>query len=270
MTPEESQMLNDLADKIAKTPSPAHDAEAEQFIRTRIGSRPDALYIMTQTVLIQNMAIEHARQQIQELQQRVAQSPGPAAPAGGSFVDGGRQQPGYAAAPPPPPPSYAQAPPPAYEPPPSGGISSFLRSAATTAAGVAAGALAFEGIRSLFGGGMGGGMGGFGGGFGGGGMHGSSFLGDAPGSETIINNYYDSPEQGGREALSSDDSDTTDGGEDLAGQDDDNAAQSDDDADNPDDSGDTAGDDGDGGGDDGGGDDGGGGGDDGGGGGDWA
>src|ERR1700693_2074527 len=110
MTPEESQMLNDLADKIAKTPSPAHDAEAEQFIRTRIGSRPDALYIMTQTVLIQNMAIEHARQQIQELQQRAAQGPEAAAPAGGSFTGVGRQ-PGYAAAPPPPPPpNYAQAP----------------------------------------------------------------------------------------------------------------------------------------------------------------
>src|ERR1700683_1910233 len=100
MTPEESQMLNDLADKIAKTPSPAHDAEAEQLIRTRIGSRPDALYIMTQTVLIQNLALDHARQQIQELQQKGAH--GPAAPAGGgNFIAGGRPAPGYAAGPPP-------------------------------------------------------------------------------------------------------------------------------------------------------------------------
>jgi hypothetical protein len=55
-----------------------------------------------------------------------------------------------------------------------------LRTAATTAAGVAAGALAFQGIESL--------MHGFGhpGGFGGGGY----FGGGAP-EETVINNYYD-------------------------------------------------------------------------------
>ena len=38
--------------------------------------------------------------------------------------------------------------------PQPGGLSGFLRGAATTAAGIAAGALAFEGIRSLFGGGL--------------------------------------------------------------------------------------------------------------------
>ena len=66
------------------------------------------------------------------------------------------------------------------------GMSSFLRSAGTTAAGIAAGALAFEGISSLFGG-LGGLMGG--------GHHqgmGSGFLGgQPPGGETVINNYYD-------------------------------------------------------------------------------
>jgi hypothetical protein len=203
MTPEESKMLNDLADRIAKTPSPAHDPEAEEFIRTRIGSRPDALYLMTQTVLIQNLALEHARQQIQELQQHAAQGP---APAAGSLLGGQRPSgAGYAAAPPPPPPrysspEYAQAPP-AYQPPPSGGGSSFLRSAATTAAGVAAGALAFEGIRSLLGGHQGGfgGLGGFGG---------TGFLGGAPGSETIINNYYETPEGSARDEGNYDDSDT--------------------------------------------------------------
>jgi hypothetical protein len=72
---------------------------------------------------------------------------------------------------------------------PQSGGSSFLRSAATTAAGVAAGALAFEGIESL--------MHGFGhtagfGGYGGGGLDG---FGGRP-EETVINNYYDSPGTG--------------------------------------------------------------------------
>ena len=69
MTPDEQKLLADLADKIAQTPSPARDPDAESFIRTHIGNRPDALYLMTQTVLIQNMALDQARQQIQQLQQ---------------------------------------------------------------------------------------------------------------------------------------------------------------------------------------------------------
>ena len=215
MTPEEQQMLSDLANKIAQAPAPAIDPEADQLIRTRIGSRPDALYVLTQTVLIQNMAIEHAQRQIQELQQRAAQTPAPQ--PGSSFLPQSRPwtvptTPGYSAPPPPPPPAvpaYAtpppqySTPPPAYTAPapaapPSSGHS-FLRTAAITAGGVAAGALVFEGVKSLFGGHQQ--QSGFLGG-GGAGMIPGLAPGLAPGmapSETIINNYYDSPQHGGRD-----------------------------------------------------------------------
>jgi hypothetical protein len=73
MTPDERKMLEDLADKFSKTPSPPKDPEAEEFIRSRIGSRPDALYLMTQTVLIQNLALQQAQQQLRDLQQRSGQ-----------------------------------------------------------------------------------------------------------------------------------------------------------------------------------------------------
>ncbi len=190
MTPDERNMLADLANKIAQTSPPPRDPEAEDFIRKNIGNRPDALYLMTQTVLIQNMALEQAQQQIQHQQAGAA-----VVPSGGSFL-GGRQaappapgygQPGYGT---PqggyPPPGYG--PGPGYGPPPGGG-SSFLRNAATTAAGVAGGMLAFQGVEALLGGlthgGFGGGQSGFLGG------------GGAP-SETIIeNNYYDDPNRGG-------------------------------------------------------------------------
>jgi hypothetical protein len=189
MTPEERGLLTDLANKISQTPPPPIDKEAEEFIRTRIGSRPDALYLMTQTVLVQNLALQQAQQQIQQLQQNASAS---GSQGSSSFL--GRTTGTTAPMSAPPQTGYAgapgsgqayQAPPPAASP--SGG-SSFLRSAAQTAAGVAAGALAFEGIRSLFGG-----MGGFGephlgSGFLGGGLAGS------PGEETVINNYYDSPQ----------------------------------------------------------------------------
>jgi len=209
MTPEEQQMLTDLANKVAQTPPPQRDAQAEEFIRTRIGSRPDALYLMTQTVLIQNLALEHARQQIQELQQKMAAVPAPGQPS--SFLGGAgpvtprgsgwsSPQPGTYSTPPAPPAPPATPPPAA---PSSGGGSSFLRSAATTAAGVAAGALAFEGIRALFGGverlaGFGEPHLGGGGFLGGGGV--------MP-SETIINNYYESPEREARDDRDDDDSD---------------------------------------------------------------
>lgn len=188
MTPDERTLLTDLADKIAQTPAPPKDKEAEELIRTRIGSRPDALYLMTQTVLIQNLALQHAQQQIQELQQR---STTPVPVGGGSSFLG--QQPSAARNP-----TYSQAPPQPYPSANPSGAPSFLRGAAQTAAGVAAGALAFEGIRSLFSHpGYGGGFGGFGGG---------GFLGGGvPGGETIVNNYYESPQD-----TAADDSGATD------------------------------------------------------------
>ncbi len=189
MTPEEHQLLSDLAAKIQQTPATQRDPEAEEFIRRNIGSRPDALYLMTQTVLIQNMALQQAQQQIRDLQQRTAQ---PQPQAGGSSFLGQTPQysqpPQYSGQRPAAPPAYPAQPMPAasgFAQPSGGGGGGFLRSAAQTAAGVAAGALAFEGIESLFGhsgGGSGFGQAGF---FGGGG-------GGRP-VEEVVNNYYDSP-----------------------------------------------------------------------------
>jgi uncharacterized protein len=203
MTPEEQKILVDLASRIAQTPPVNRDPEADAFIRSHIGNRPDALYLMTQTVLLQNGALEQARAeldqahaQIQQLQQQTGAGSG--APASGSFLGGARPQP-QAPASYQPAPSYQQGgyqqasyPPPAYgaQPQPAGG--GFLRSAAQTAAGVAGGMLAFQGMEALLGG-LTHGFGGFSGG------GGSSFGGFGGGSgETIIeNNYYDEP---GKEA----------------------------------------------------------------------
>lgn len=189
MTPDERKLLQDLADKIAQTPSPQRDPEAEDFIRGNIGKRPDALYLMTQTVVIQNIALQQAQQQIQDLQQRTTQ-PVPAAP-GGSFLGGGQSAPrggysqGYSGQQyAPPPPQYA-APSPAMPSPGIGG-GGFLRGAAQTAAGVAAGTLAADAIASMFGH--------HGGGWGGGGFGGGGF-GAAPQEEIVENNYYDAPPQ---------------------------------------------------------------------------
>lgn len=212
MTQDERNMLQDLANKIAQAPPPPKDQEAEDFIRTKIGSRPDALYMMTQTVLIQNLALQNAQQQIQQLQQQAGSGQ---LSSGGSFLGqnapppragGYTQSPQYSA----PPPQYAS-PQQQYAAPPSGssGTGGFLRGAAQTAAGVAAGGLAFEAINSLFhsGGGFGGG------GFGGGGFGGGGFAG-APVEETVVNNYYDEPrgdDRGYDDSANLDDSQVDDG-----------------------------------------------------------
>ena len=159
MTPEEHQMLEDLAKKIAQTPPPVQDAEAEEFIRKNIGKRPDALYLMTQTVLIQNMALKHAQQEIEQWKQRASQAG--SAPKQGQGQGAFLGQTGRSNRPPlhsitlPRRPAMLLR----LRRQPAGsmfgggaGMVGFLRSAGTTAAGVAAGALAFEGIRSMFGG----------------------------------------------------------------------------------------------------------------------
>lgn len=200
MTPQERQLLESLANRIAGTTIPQKDPEADALIQQKIGGMPDALYVLTQTVLIQEMALNQANGRLHELQQQIdahrgEQNAQPTSFLGRLFGTGAAprppaSQPGYQAPYPPaayqpPPPMYApQYEAPQYQAAPSQG-SSFLRSAAMTATGVAAGALAFEGIESLFGhhGGLGGNS------FGGGG---GEFLGGAP-SETIVNNYYDEP-----------------------------------------------------------------------------
>jgi uncharacterized protein len=186
MTEQEKQLITGLADRIRNAPAPQIDRDADALIRRELGSRPDALYILTQTVLIQEMALNQAKAQIEDLKQQQPQQGGfLRQDQGGGWGGESRvQQPsGYQNS------SYSQQP---QQAPASsgGGFSNFLHSAATTAAGVIAGEIAFDSLASLFGH-RGGGFFGGGGGFFGGGS------GISPGSETIVNNYYGDEERRG-------------------------------------------------------------------------
>ena len=200
MTAQEQQMLQGLADRINQTSLAEKDTDAEQFIQQTLGRNPDALYVMAQTILVQQYALDQAQKQLADARAQLEQARQQAAEPkhATSFLGnllGRHDEPVRASAPlaPPPPPPQMAAPPqyapagyaPAYVPagyaaaPPSGG--GFLRSAMQTAAGVAAGALAFEGIESL--------MHGFGHAAGYGTDFGSAgFGGGRP--EEIVNNYY--------------------------------------------------------------------------------
>jgi hypothetical protein len=224
VTSQEEVMLNSLVERVNATQLSEKDPEAAALLARGLSGNPDALYILAQSVLVQNIALEQAHAQLAQAKQ----------PAKTSFLGSllGHRDP----APQPPPPQppqqgyqqvYSPPAPPEYYPPPPpyqgvpqggpyygappmggpmgggfGGQPSFLRSAAQTAAGVAAGALAFEGVEALLHGGfghpgMGMGMGGWGMpgvGFGMG-MGGMGF--ERPIEENVVNNYYDSP--GGQE-----------------------------------------------------------------------
>jgi uncharacterized protein len=205
VTPQEEQLLSALIDRLNQTPLPEKDPDAEALLNQRLAGNPDALYMLAQTVLVQNIALDQAKAQLSQLQQQVQQlqeqRPQPAHNISflGRLLGERAEQPpaqqqapavGYQQVPPqyaPPPPQYGA---PLYQSTPyampyaPGAQPSFLRGAFQTAAGVAAGALAFEGIESMF---HGFGHGGYG--LAGPGMGG---FGDRP-VEVINNNYYDEP-----------------------------------------------------------------------------
>jgi len=175
MTPQESQLVDELFGRLAKLEAAPRDRDAERLIAAGLQRAPHAVYALVQTALLQDEALKRANARIEELEEQVGgaderepeQPPssfldsmreafGGRAPARGSvpsvragtqgyqsegFRPQGNQSPaGY----PPPPPGYPPG-------PTFGTGGSFLGTAASTAAGFIGGALLLDGIRSMFG-----------------------------------------------------------------------------------------------------------------------
>jgi hypothetical protein len=211
MSPEERQLLQGLFDRMRGNANTPRDRDAEQMIADNLRQQPYAPYLLAQTVIVQDQALQAANDRLQHLEQQLRDQQEPPQGGGGflsGLFGGGAAQ---RQAPPPPPPvwnrgaqqdAYAQGgypqggypggggyPQGGYPPPqppggpwggapqqPAGG--GFLRGALGTAAGVAGGVLMADSIRSLFSG-----------------SHGAGGLGIASGvpgmgGETIVNNYY--------------------------------------------------------------------------------
>jgi hypothetical protein len=204
MVPQERDLITTLLTRLKNVAGQPKDPEADTLIRQELAELPDAPYYLVQTVLIQDLSLHQAQNRIAELEKQLAElqatakpatsflgglfgTSQPAAPPAGTVPSAGPwvRSPQVAAAPPQP--GYAQ-PQPGYAP--GGGMmgggmmgggmmggGGFLRSAAATAAGIAGGALLFQGISSLFGHGYANSLSG--------GMGMTSGLG-----ETVVNNYY--------------------------------------------------------------------------------
>lgn len=215
MSPEERQLLTDLFGRIRSAANTPRDQEAEALIQNETRAQPYAPYYLAQTVLVQDQALRAANDRLQELEGKVKDLEGQLAgrprPGGflsglGSLFGGGPSQAPRAPSPPPsrgwgeqgqqpgwqqqpqasPPPGAAAGP---WGGQPAGGGGSFLRGALGTAAGVAGGVLLADSIRSLFAG--------HGNPYG----IGSGFGGPGFGGETIVNNYFESPEPSPQDAL---------------------------------------------------------------------
>jgi hypothetical protein len=202
MTPEEKNLISGLFDRLAQASNQPKDSEADQLIRNKLAEIPAAPYLLAQSTLVMQQALTNAQSRIAGLEKQVAEAKTGAGSQqpGGSFLSGvaslfgggqPREQPQHATPPPPPPPTFQQPPQPsqppayAYPPPaPRGGAGGFLQGALTTAAGVAGGALLFQGIEGLLGHNPGP--------FAGAVSPSGGFLGgDRPAENTeIVNNYY--------------------------------------------------------------------------------
>ena len=141
MTQQEQQLLSGLIDRVNGTQLSSKDTEAEGLLNSSFQHNPDALYILCQTVLVQQFAMDNAQRQltaaraeIESLKQQVAKPQEHGSFLGNLFglnkTDDAPQQPvppsqapsayagqptGYAPVhnPPAPPYGYAQQPPPA-------------------------------------------------------------------------------------------------------------------------------------------------------------
>ena len=151
MQQQERELISGLFDRLQPFESQPRDPEAEALIKERISRQPASPYLLTQTVLVQEQALKAAQERIAELEAKAGQaSPGflgtapkigpwgsaPSAPRASvpSSVPSTRSPLQAAVSP---------------QPMMGGGGGGFLRTALATAAGVAGGALLFEGIRNM-------------------------------------------------------------------------------------------------------------------------
>jgi hypothetical protein len=148
MQSQERDLIEGLFNRLKAYEAQPRDPEAERLIASLIAGQPGAPYLLTQTVLVQEHALKAAQDRIADLEAKAkaaATQPGfldsaPRIGPWGAAPSAAAAAPAMAAMRSPPPAAAAT------QPSAGGG---FLRTALATAAGVAGGALLFDGIRSL-------------------------------------------------------------------------------------------------------------------------
>lgn len=170
MTPEERQVITTIFERLRAAENHPRDPEAERLIAELVARQPYAPYAMAQSVYVGEQALSRLNSRISELEAQLEETR--SKPQSNGFLSGlfGGDQPGQRPASPAPGPATGpwggQAAAGPWGAPTQG--AGFLRSALTTAAGVAGGMVVANALSSAFSGhGWGAsGLGGLGGGFG--------------------------------------------------------------------------------------------------------
>lgn len=159
MQAQERELITGLFGRLQPFETQPRDGEAEALIKDLVARQPAAPYLLIQAVLVQEQALKAAQERIAELEASNAGS----APAASGFLGSAPRISPWGAQPSTAAPAASSAAPSrtsvpstrsplqAALAPQQGGGGGFLRTAMATAAGVAGGALLFEGIRSLMG-----------------------------------------------------------------------------------------------------------------------
>jgi hypothetical protein len=186
MTLQEKTMLSDFLGKLVSANNINKDAEADAMIKQAMVAQPDAGYMLVQNILLMQHTFNEMNNKIQELESCL-NSQSTSQNSSSSFLGPQSQnavKSYFAHQSPQPSQPQLQPQPQQYgngaqqqQAGQSSGFGEFLKSAGTTAAGVAGGMFLFEGVSSLFGGHHGGGFGGVD----------SASMG---GNTNIVNNYY--------------------------------------------------------------------------------
>ena len=123
------------------------DAEAEAFIKERVAKQPSAPYLMAQTIVVQEYALQEAQRRIEELERRRDERPS----TGGGFLSGILGSGSNAVRPSGAVPAVPRGPVASAAPVPPGRGGGFLAGAAQTAMGVAGGLLLGNAIAGMLG-----------------------------------------------------------------------------------------------------------------------
>jgi hypothetical protein len=192
MNPQEYEVLRRLLAQLVQIRGVKKDPEADALIQEAVARQPDATCLLTQRVLLLGVALDQARARVAELGTEVERSRG-------DHVGSGAAREPVAA------PSTGSSLPVASALSTSVAAPRFLGQAATTAAGVAGGALLFQGIEDILG------------------RHGGPFAGHDGATfllateEVTVNDYY--PNEPGSEHEAPQDRDSD--GDDFANAEDD-------------------------------------------------
>jgi hypothetical protein len=149
MNPQEKAQLEQFLQQLNSTQAGAKDSDANALITESVKQQPDASYLLVQRAMGLEMALQVAQKQMAEMQAQIDQTNQANKPNSG-FLSGinswGRAAPTQSA-----PANAMAAKPAAGAAQPSAWGSGMLGAIATTAVGVVAGSLLYQGIQSMMG-----------------------------------------------------------------------------------------------------------------------